>query len=81
MISSTSEAPNHNSLATGALSWTLLSLFGIPLVISSSLSLAYLSGIDQLVGQALGDGLDVAECGFTGSSAEQPDCLVDASQW
>lgn len=46
----------------------------------SSLSHTYLGGIDQLVGQALGDGLDVAECGFTGSSAEQPDCLVDASQ-
>ena len=34
-----------------------------------------LGGIDQLIGQALGDGLDVPEGGLPSSSAEQPDCL------
>jgi len=36
---------------------------------------AALGGVDQLVGQALGDGLDVTEGGLTGSSAQQPDGL------
>ena len=34
-----------------------------------------LGGVDQLVGQALGDGLDVTESGFPGSGAQQPDSL------
>merc|ERR1740128_970424 len=36
-----------------------------------------LGGVDQLVGQALGDGLDVAESSLPGSGAQQPDSLVD----
>ena len=36
---------------------------------------ATLGGVDQLVGQTLGDGLDVAEGGFASSSTQQPDCL------
>ena len=34
-----------------------------------------LGGVDQFVGQALGDGLDVTESGFPGSGAQQPDSL------
>ena len=34
-----------------------------------------LGGVDQLISQALGDGLDVPEGGLTGASAEQPDSL------
>ena len=34
-----------------------------------------LGGIDQLVSETLGDGLDVTEGGLTGSGAQQPDCL------
>lgn len=40
----------------------------------------YLGGVDQLISQALGDGLDVAERGLTGTRAQQPDGLVDAAQ-
>ena len=41
---------------------------------------AALGGVDQLIGQALGDGLDVTERGLAGSGAQQPDCLVDSPQ-
>ena len=34
-----------------------------------------LGGVDQLIGQALGDGLDVTEGGLTSSGAAQPDSL------
>ena len=34
-----------------------------------------LGGVDQLIGQALCDGLDVPERGLTGSGAQQPDSL------
>ena len=34
-----------------------------------------LGGVDQLIGQALGDGLDVTESGLPGSGAQQPDSL------
>ena len=34
-----------------------------------------LSGVDQLVGQAFGDGLDVTESSLPGSGAQQPDSL------
>jgi hypothetical protein len=36
---------------------------------------AYLSSIDELVSQALGNGLDVSEGSLTGTSAQQPDGL------
>ena len=36
-----------------------------------------LCGVDQLISQALGDGLDVPESGLTGASAEQPDSLEE----
>ena len=37
--------------------------------------LPHLGSIDELVGEALGDGLDVPESRLPGSSAEQPDGL------
>merc|ERR1711962_1838614 len=36
-----------------------------------------LGGVDQLVGQALGDRLDVPEGGLTGAGAAKPDGLID----
>merc|ERR1719369_946500 len=39
-----------------------------------------LGRVDELVGQALGDGLDVAEGGLSGSGTQQPDSLVDTAQ-
>ena len=36
---------------------------------------AALGGVDELVGQALRDGLDVPEGGLAGASAQQPDGL------
>jgi len=41
---------------------------------------AALCGVDELLGQALGDGLDVAEGGFAGADGEEGDGLVDAAQ-
>ena len=41
---------------------------------------AALGGVDQLIGQALGDGLDVTERGFTSTGAQQPDGLVDPAK-
>ena len=38
-----------------------------------------LGGVDQLVSQALGHGLDVTERGLTGSGAQQPDSLHNQS--
>ena len=35
----------------------------------------YLSGVDQLISQTLGDGLDVPESSFSCSCAQQPDGL------
>jgi hypothetical protein len=40
-----------------------------------------LGGIDQLIGQALCDGLDVTERGFTCSSGQEPDSLVHTAKW
>ena len=37
--------------------------------------LLYLGSVDELVGEALGNGLDVPESRLPGSSAEQPDGL------
>ena len=37
-------------------------------------------GVDQLISQALGDGLDVTEGGLPGAGAQQPDGLVHTSQ-
>merc|ERR1719461_193552 len=39
-----------------------------------------LGGVDQLVSETLGNGLDVAESGLAGSGAQQPDGLVDPSE-
>ena len=41
---------------------------------------AALGGVDQLVGQALGDRLDVVEGGFVGARAQQADSLVDVER-
>ena len=41
---------------------------------------AALGGVDQLLSQALGDRLDVAEGGLTGAGGEQGDGLVDAAE-
>ena len=41
---------------------------------------AALGRVDQLVTEALSDRLDVPEGGFSGASAEEPDCLVDPPQ-
>lgn len=41
---------------------------------------AALGGVDQLLGQALGDGLDVAEGGLAGADGEEGNGLVDAAE-
>ena len=41
---------------------------------------ASLGGVDQFVGQALGNGLDVPEGGLAGAVAQEPDGLVDATE-
>lgn len=40
----------------------------------------YLGCVDQLISQALGDGLDVPESSFSCSRAQQPDGLVDTRE-
>lgn len=42
---------------------------------NASLNNSYLGGVDQLISQALGDGLDVAERGLASASAQKPDGL------
>lgn len=37
--------------------------------------MAYLGGIDELIGQTLGNGLDVPESSLAGTGAQQPDGL------
>lgn len=49
-------------------------------LICFSSSSTHLGRVDQLIGQALGNGLDVPEGGLTGSGAQQPHSLVDATQ-
>merc|ERR1711924_436033 len=39
-----------------------------------------LGGVDELLGEALGNGLDVAECGFASTGGEQPDRHVDTAE-
>lgn len=39
-----------------------------------------LSGVDQLLSEALSNGLDVAESGLTGTDGEEGDGLVDAAE-
>ena len=39
-----------------------------------------LGGVDQLLGEALGNGLDVAESGLTGTDGQEGDGLVDAAE-
>ena len=41
---------------------------------------ASLGGVDQLIGEALGDGLDVPEGSLAGPGAEEPDGLVHTPQ-
>ena len=41
---------------------------------------ASLGGVDELIGQALGDALDVTERSLPGAGAEEPDSLVDAPE-
>jgi hypothetical protein len=81
-MSSTSEADTRNSQPSSALLWTISFL----LISEShfytffSTAITHLGGVDKLISQALGYGLDVTECSFTSTSAQQPDGLVDASQ-
>jgi len=42
---------------------------------------ATLGGVDELFSQALSNGLDIAESGFTGTNRQESDGLVDTSQW
>ena len=39
-----------------------------------------LGGVDELIGEALGDGLDVAEGGLAGAGGDEPDGLVHATE-
>ena len=39
-----------------------------------------LGGVDQLLGETLGNGLDVAESGLTGTDSQEGDGLVDAAE-
>jgi len=41
---------------------------------------ASLGSVDQLFSKALGDGLDVAESGFTGTDGKEGDGLVDTAK-
>ena len=41
---------------------------------------AALGGVDQLIAEAFGDGLDVPEGGLPSTSAEEPDGLIDSPQ-
>jgi hypothetical protein len=41
---------------------------------------ASLSGVDELIGETLGDGLYVPERRLTGSGAQKPDSLVDTTK-
>ena len=66
------------------------SLFFLPIALSDTLQLvlfldrvavaAPLGGVDELLGQALGDALDVAEGGLAGADGEQGNGLIDATQ-
>merc|ERR1719416_131115 len=40
-----------------------------------------LGGVDDLVTEALGKGLNGTECILSGTLADQVDCLVDPSEW
>lgn len=42
---------------------------------------AALGGVDELFSQALSNGLDIAESGFTGTNCQESDGLVDSPQW
>ena len=41
----------------------------------------FFGSVDQLVSQALSNGLDVTEGRLAGASTQKPDGLVDTSQW
>lgn len=52
----------------------------LPYLSQESKNISHLWRVDELISQALGDGLDVPEGGLTGSSAQQPNSLVDTAQ-
>ena len=41
----------------------------------------FFGSVDQLVSQALSNGLDVTEGRLTSTSTQEPDGLIDTSQW
>ena len=67
-------APNHR------LSVALRDTLQLILLLDGVRVAAALGGVDQLLSQALGDRLDVAEGGLTGAGGEQGDGLVDAAE-
>jgi hypothetical protein len=52
----------------------------IPCLLLTGVGAAF-GGVDELFSQALSDGLDVTESGFTGTNRQESDGLVDTSQW
>lgn len=64
---------NHLSVGLGNTLQLILLLDGVGVAAS-------LGSVDQLLSQALSDGLDVAEGGLTGTDCEEGDGLVDAAE-
>lgn len=65
--------------------WHLLSValgdtLQLVLLLDSVRVAGTLGSVDQLLGKALSDGLDVAERGLAGTSGEESDGLVDSSE-
>lgn len=67
---------SHSNFLPIALSHTLQ----LVLLLDGVRVRASLGGVDQLLGKALGDGLDVSEGGLTGSDGQEGDGLVDTAQ-
>lgn len=64
----------------GNLSVALGHTLQLILLLDSVRVAAALGGVDQLLGKALSNRLDVAESGFSGTGGEQGDGLVDAAE-
>ena len=67
-------------LLKGDLTVGLGNTFELVLLLDGVAVGAALGGVDELVGQALGDGLDVAEGGLAGAGAQKPDGLESREQ-
>lgn len=74
------QIPPHNILSLSFLPITLSDTLQLVLFLNRIAVAAPLGGIDELLGQALGDALDVAEGGLAGADGEQGNGLVDATQ-